>query len=62
MSSTPPAGYDKPVPLITPENERYWQGTRDHQLWLRNCRSCNHTYFSATSARTAVGGTWSGSR
>jgi uncharacterized OB-fold protein len=45
MSSTPAAGYDKPLPMITPENERYWQGARDHELWLRNCRSCNRTYF-----------------
>jgi uncharacterized OB-fold protein len=35
----------RPLPMITPENERYWHGAHDHELWLRNCRSCDKTYF-----------------
>jgi uncharacterized protein len=42
---TTPARYARPLPMVTPENERYWQGARDHELWLRNCRACDRTYF-----------------
>ena len=56
MSSTPPAEYNKPLPMVTPENERYWQGARDHQLWLRNCRSCDRTYFYPRDICPTCGG------
>ena len=42
---TTPARYARPLPMVTPENERYWQGARDHELWLRNCRAEDRTYF-----------------
>lgn len=35
----------KPLPMVTPENERYWQGARAHELWLRYCNSCQKTFF-----------------
>jgi uncharacterized OB-fold protein len=37
--------YNKPLPLIVPESERYWQGAKDHELWLRYCNDCRKTYF-----------------
>ena len=37
--------YRKPLPMITPENERYWAGCREHELWLRYCRACGRYAF-----------------
>lgn len=37
--------YKKPIPMITPESERYWQGCKQHELWLRYCNSCSKPYF-----------------
>jgi uncharacterized OB-fold protein len=37
--------YRKPVPMITPENERYWQGCKQHELWMRHCNACAKPYF-----------------
>jgi uncharacterized protein len=37
--------YKKPIPMITPESERYWQGCKQHELWLRYCNPCAKTYF-----------------
>ena len=42
--TTQPA-YRKPIPMITPESERYWQGCKEHQLWLRFCNACSKAYF-----------------
>jgi uncharacterized protein len=53
---TSPARYARPLPMITPENERYWQGARDHELWLRNCRACDRTYFYPRDICPGCGG------
>jgi len=37
--------YKKPIPMVTPESERYWQGCKQHELWLRSCNSCAKPYF-----------------
>ena len=37
--------YNKPLPVPQQENEFYWEKCREHELWLRRCNSCNHTYF-----------------
>lgn len=42
--TTQPA-YRKPVPMVTPESERYWQGCKQHELWLRYCNRCAKAYF-----------------
>ena len=42
---TTQATYKKPVPMITPESERYWQGCKQHELWLRHCNACARAYF-----------------
>ncbi|HLZ69368.1 MAG TPA: Zn-ribbon domain-containing OB-fold protein [Dehalococcoidia bacterium] len=42
--TTQPA-YAKPLPLITPENERFWQGCKAHELWLRFCNACAKPYY-----------------
>jgi uncharacterized OB-fold protein len=31
--------------MITPESERYWQGCKQHELWLRYCNRCAKAYF-----------------
>lgn len=38
-------GYRKPLPTPSPESKRYWDGCRNHQLWLPFCRSCDAFYF-----------------
>lgn len=42
---TTQAGYRKPIPMVTPENERYWQGCKQHEIWLRYCNPCAKPYF-----------------
>ncbi len=42
---TTQTAYRKPVPMITPENERYWQGCKQHELWMRYCNACAKPYF-----------------
>jgi uncharacterized OB-fold protein len=42
--TTQPA-YRKPLPMITPESERYWQGCKAHELWMRFCNPCGKPYF-----------------
>lgn len=37
--------YNKPVPMVTPENERYWQGCKQHELWMRYCNQCQKPYY-----------------
>jgi uncharacterized OB-fold protein len=38
-------GYKKPLPTPSPESKRYWDGCRDHELWLPFCRACEAFYF-----------------
>src|SRR5712692_9461664 len=42
---TTQASYKKPIPMVTPESERYWQGCKQHELWLRSCNRCAQPYF-----------------
>jgi uncharacterized OB-fold protein len=35
----------RPVPLVTPESERFWHGCRAHELWVRACNPCGTWYF-----------------
>ena len=37
--------YAKPIPMITPENERYWQGCKQHELWMRACQECGPYFY-----------------
>ena len=37
--------YAKPIPMITPENERYWQGCKQHELWMRACHDCGPYFY-----------------
>jgi uncharacterized OB-fold protein len=38
-------GYRKPLPTPSPESKRYWEGCRNHELWLPFCRNCEALYF-----------------
>ncbi len=38
-------GYNKPVPVPQVESDVYWQGAKNHELWLRNCNDCGNAYF-----------------
>jgi uncharacterized OB-fold protein len=58
--TTQPA-YRKPIPIPTPESERYWQGCKQHELWLRFCNSCSKPYFYPRDICPMCGGrdvTW----
>lgn len=37
--------YNKPIPIPQPESDRYWEGTRRGELWLRKCLRCEKGYF-----------------
>jgi uncharacterized protein len=39
------AEYAKPIPVPQPESDRYWEGTRRRELWLRKCLDCGDAYF-----------------
>ena len=41
----PQDGYKKPLPTPSPESKRYWDGCRNHELWLPYCRNCEAFYF-----------------
>ena len=32
--------YNKPLPEITPESEKFWEGCREHKLLIQKCRQC----------------------
>ncbi len=34
-----------PVPVPTPETAHYWEGTKQNELRLQRCQSCDATYF-----------------
>jgi uncharacterized OB-fold protein len=58
---TTQATYKKPIPMITPESERYWQGCKAHELWMRYCNSCAKAYYYPRDICPACGGrdvTW----
>ena len=37
--------YRKPLPTPSPETKRYWEGCKNHELWLPYCKSCEKPYF-----------------
>ena len=37
--------YTKPIPIPQPESDRYWEGNRRGELWLRRCVDCDRAYF-----------------
>ncbi len=37
--------YKKPLPSPQPESDRYWEGARNGELWLRRCLDCKRAYF-----------------
>lgn len=39
------AEYNKPIPVPQPESDRYWEGTRRGEIWLRKCLDCDQAYF-----------------
>ena len=39
------AEHEKPVPIPQPESDRYWEGLRRHEFWLRKCLDCDQAYF-----------------
>jgi hypothetical protein len=41
----PQDAYKKPLPSPSPEARRYWEGCRNHELWLPYCRPCGAFYF-----------------
>ena len=36
---------EKFLPIITPETEHYWEGTRKEELRLQECKDCGLIYF-----------------
>ncbi len=41
----PRDGYRKPLPVPSPETQRFWDGCKNHELWLPFCRDCRRFYF-----------------
>ncbi len=37
--------YQKPIPQRTPETQRYWDGCKQHELWLPYCTDCDQPFF-----------------
>jgi uncharacterized OB-fold protein len=37
--------YNKPLPFPSEETERFWEGTKKHELWIPYCNSCKSFYF-----------------
>ncbi len=35
----------RPVPVPTPETEHFWNGTKNGELLLQRCTSCQEAYF-----------------
>jgi uncharacterized OB-fold protein len=36
---------NRPLPVPTPETTHFWEGTRQGELRLQRCQSCDHVYF-----------------
>jgi uncharacterized OB-fold protein len=41
----PEDAYSKPLPTPSPETQRFWDGLRQHEIWLPFCRSCGRFYW-----------------
>jgi uncharacterized OB-fold protein len=55
MTSATDSRPARPVPLVTPESERFWHGCRAHELWVRACRTCAGWYFYPRDVCPACG-------
>ena len=42
MSDQP---YARPLPDPSPEAKRFWDGAKQHELWIPYCRSCERSYW-----------------
>jgi len=40
------SSYRKPLPLITPLTEPFWQGTRERRLLVQRCRECERRWWT----------------
>lgn len=49
MTSKPASGQPPapkpPVPVPQPESDRYWEGLRRSEIWVRRCDECSRAYF-----------------
>ncbi len=36
---------ERPLPVITPETQHFWEGTRTGELRLQKCAACAQVYF-----------------
>ncbi|MEX0684267.1 MAG: OB-fold domain-containing protein [Dehalococcoidia bacterium] len=41
----PDEKYAKPLPVPSPEARRFWEGAKNHELWLPYCRPCAKSYW-----------------
>ena len=41
-------GYAKPLPVPTAESRPFWEGCRNHEFLLPNCRRCHSYWFPPT--------------
>ncbi|MDT8271655.1 MAG: Zn-ribbon domain-containing OB-fold protein [Desulfomonilia bacterium] len=37
--------YEKPLPKVNADTERFWEGSRTHELRFQRCGSCGHVRF-----------------
>lgn len=37
--------YEKPIPLVDPDTEPYWNALKNHLLILRSCLNCKKPHF-----------------
>lgn len=37
--------YAKPLPTPSPETQRFWDGCKQHELWIPYCRPCAASYW-----------------
>jgi uncharacterized OB-fold protein len=37
--------YEKPLPVIDPDSQPYWDALRSHRLMLRSCKWCGQPHF-----------------
>jgi uncharacterized OB-fold protein len=37
--------YRKPLPTPSPETQRFWEGCKNHELWLPYCRGCQGFFW-----------------
>lgn len=37
--------YDKPLPIVDPDTQPYWDAARSHRLLLKTCAACAKAHF-----------------